>query len=389
MGGPAEGRRGEADRPDTMGGMPIKVLHIRDTGAMLGAESVILALCERLRHEGVEPIVGVFREGDDGGTTELEARAADGGIETLAIPCRGAVDLATRRFIADYITHNDIDLVHAHGYKEDFYALLAKRTPLIATNHLWKRTTRALRAYAKLDAWLLRRFDRIVAVSEPIREEMIEAGIGASRIALIPNGIDLQRFSPRPADAGLRRSLGIPEGRCVVAMIASLTPEKGHASALEALARLIVRRADVHLLCVGDGPLRADLAGQAARLGIGEHVTLAGARDDVPSILTSVVDVFLLNSTIEGLPMALLEAMAAGRAVVATDVGDVGRVVVDGRSGILIGPGAPLHAILERLVADPGERERLGRAARRRVGERYSSEAMAAAYLREYRGLLS
>ncbi len=371
--------------------MSINVLHIRDTGGMLGAENVILELCRVSLSQGVNPIIGTFTI-VGGKSTVLEQQAKSYGIKTVAIPCQGKFDLGTVRFLKNYIKENEIQLVHSHGYKEDIYAWLSKSTPLVASNHLWKRTTRALRLYAYIDSKILRQFDKIVAVSAPIRKDMLNAGIASDKITVIPNGISIDKFAQTPVVTparALKKELGIPTEHTVIGMVSSLTSEKGHAKALPSLAKIINQHPSTHILIVGAGPELAQLQQLAETLDIRHNVTFTGSRNDVPALL-SAIDIFLLYSTIEGLPMALLEAMASGKAIIATDVGDVGCAIVAQETGILLASqyDEQLFRAVEHLYTDKTARARLGRAAKKRVGEHFSSDAMAQRYVQLYRELV-
>lgn len=367
--------------------MPKRVLHLRGSSALLGAERVVLELSRWSPGFGYEPLI-VAPHPSRTPPPEYVSVAAAEGMEAITLPCDGRMDLRFPRRLRTLVRHEGIDIVHTHGYKEDVLAALSGLTvPLVATNHLWKRTTRALRLYSRLDGLVLRSFDRIVAVSEPILADLRAAGIAEHKLAHIPNGIDTERFRPPTQDAArcARESLGFGPDELVVGMLGSLTPEKGHAFALQALAVLASDCPQLRLCIVGDGPLREELAVETMRLGLAGRVLLAGRRSDVPQVLAGF-DLFLLPSLNEGLPMALLEAMATGLPTVASEVGDVGRAVENGVSGRLIPPGSAQAVVLalRELAADPALRRRLGARARERVEEHFSSLAMTGAYCRLY-----
>ncbi|RFA25149.1 hypothetical protein CAI21_19845 [Alkalilimnicola ehrlichii] len=168
-------------------------------------------------------------------------------------------------------------------------------------------------------------------------------------------------------------------------MISSLTKEKGHRFALEALRALVSEPLQIQLLIVGDGPESDGLRNEVQHAGLAENVIFTGSRQDIPQLLQAI-DIFLLPSLKEGLPMALLEAMASGLAVVGSSVGDVGTTIEQDRSGLLVPPGDSdaLRQAIKRLVLGPDLRARFGLNARRRVERHFSAEAMTQAYCELY-----
>jgi glycosyltransferase involved in cell wall biosynthesis len=182
----------------------------------------------------------------------------------------------------------------------------------------------------------------------------------------VVHGVEAPAAAPGdPADA--RACLGLAGDGPVVGTVGNFTAKKDHATLIRALTRMA---GDVRLVLVGLGPAEADLRALVAREGLGERVTFAGSRDDVAALLPAF-DVFALSSRYEGLPIALLEAMAAGRACVATNVGGVPEVITDGEDGVLVAPGDPdaLARALTTVLDDPARRADLGRRAAARAGD--------------------
>lgn len=364
------------------------ILLLRSSGGLLGAERVILELCANLPRLGFEPHVGVFSDSSNSQVPFVQAlRAA--GYAYFEIPCARKVDLGAVRCIQQYVRAHGIKLAHSHGYKENFYLLLARLgLPLVATNHLWKRTTAALRLYARLDAFLLRRFAKVVAVSKPIFQEMKAIGFGENKLELIQNGVTMPSAAISRDEA--RRAFGEPvpsAGRLVIGTLSSLTSEKGLHLLLSALPTVLQTKREIEVMVIGDGPERSALEEQARTHGL--PVRFLGVRSDTVKLLSGL-DLFVLPSLIEGLPMALLEAMAVGCPVVATAVGDVPSAVTDGVNGWLVTPGdaAALADTLTRALSSPDLRTRYGAAARETVLSRFSSEKMAENYGQLYRGVL-
>jgi glycosyltransferase involved in cell wall biosynthesis len=229
---------------------------------------------------------------------------------------------------------------------------------------------------------LARLTDAFIAVAEPHGRYLAEhEGCPAERVRVIPNGVDINRFCPRPPDPALRAQLGLAAMAPTVAIVAALRPEKNHELFLDAAARIHRRLPGARFLIIGDGPRRKTLERQAVELGLGEAARFLGTRSDVPELL-AVSDVVLLTSHMEANPVSILEAMAAGRPVVATRVGSVPETVLEGETGYLVPRGAA-DALAERTLAlldDAALRERLGRAARESVVAKWSVQAMVAGY---------
>lgn len=197
-----------------------------------------------------------------------------------------------------------------------------------------------------------------------------ELGHPAHKIEIIHNGVDPTRFSPADDRPALAERLGLPASAPAIGIVAMLRPEKDHRTLLRAMRMVLDEIPDAHLVIVGDGPLRAELEDLTARLGIADNVHFAGTRSDVGEVLPAL-DVFVLSSTTECFPIAVLEAMACGVPVVGTAVGGLPEMVDDGITGLVVPPGSPraMADALVKILRDPDE---MGRAARRSVEERFT-----------------
>lgn len=222
-----------------------------------------------------------------------------------------------------------------------------------------------------LDRWTSRWVSLYIANCRAVESWLYTSvGIPRAKIVTVYSGLDSVPFQ-RAARGQVRAELGLAPEALVVTCVANLRPVKNHALLLEAIARLPANQ-PVHLLAVGDGPLRAELIARAQRLGLSERVHWLGSRQDIPAILADT-DIKALTSDWEGLPGALLEAMAAGCPVVATRVGGAPELVLEGETGLLTPPGdvEALTAALSQLVGDPALRRRLGQAGQRRAHEQF------------------
>lgn len=248
--------------------------------------------------------------------------------------------------------------------------------------------------YLRLRRWLAPLIGRYVAVSPDLQRWLTErAGIRRSKVVYIANGIDAAKFNVARADSGPRRRLGdfAPPGTVLIGNVARLDKVKDQAGLISAFKRLREgdRHADCRLIIVGAGPQRDELERQIAQLGLAATVQLLGNRDDVAELLAEC-DVFALSSIAEGMPVTLLEAMAARLPVVATDVGGVASVVETGVTGTLVPAGDPqaMAEALSAYVTDETLRRQHGNAACARVTARFSLSTMVAAYVTLYDELL-
>jgi len=221
-----------------------------------------------------------------------------------------------------------------------------------------------------------------VAVSDEVRQRLLKAGVRKEKILMVRNGIDL-----RPFDGALRSHQNGPTAKnaLVVGLVGRLAWEKGVDVFLRAAAEVLVEFPETRFVVVGEGPDQEKLERLIDASLIRESVELLGRREEMASVYASL-DVMVSSSRQEGLPMAVLEGMASGLALVATAVGAVPTVVVDGRTGVLV-PAADaelLAAGIKDLLRSPEKRKRLGGAARRLIEEEYSAPRMTKDYLRVY-----
>ena len=237
-----------------------------------------------------------------------------------------------------------------------------------------------------IDHLLCRCTDRIIAVSRPVKDSLVSVcRVSPDKVRVIENGLNLERLRIKISRTDKLRELGLPADARLIGIAAALTPKKGHRYLLSAVARIMPRYPDLYLLLMGEGELLEELKEMVRAKGMEGRVRLLGSRSDALEII-SLLDVFVLSSTREGLSIALLEAMALGRAVVITAVGGGVEVVENGVTGLLVPPADPeaLAEALERILADPELGARLGRAAEKRIRSRYDIRAMIDSYAEQY-----
>lgn len=346
-----------------------------------GAEQMAAELIRRLTELGVTNHVGVFQSHRNSNTEILQT--VRGSVEDgVLFPCHGRLDVGAVLALRRYLNTHGIDVIHSHKYKTNFYAFLARMGTgcrLVSTCHNWLGNSLSMRFYAWLDKYMLRSFDAVIGVSDEVMQEL-QRRLNNGRIRKIENGIDLQRFSRRIEKDAAKEILGL-EGRQVVGFVGRLSREKGVSFLLHAAQQLIALGHDAHFLIVGDGEHRDALKREAHSLEIDSRVLFTGNRSDTP-LLYSAMDVFVLPSLKEAFPMVILEAMAAGAPIVATRVGDIGRIVEDGVSALLVEPrDAPaLIRAIHSLLTDRPKADRLAGRAVERVAQHYSSIQMARKY---------
>ena len=358
---------------------PIRVHMLIDSLGMGGAEFLLGDLAVGAEAVGIDMSVGYLHEVD--GDRAAQSRLRERGVEPLHVPVSSLVAPGGYRRLRRHLRELAPDLVHTHLGASDAVGGLSARSlgiPAVSTVHVmeWPRSRANDLRVQLISAARRGSMARVIGVSEPARRWLLDHRWGRpEQLVTVHNGV---AGVPRPgAGRAIRSALGIEEGALVVTMLSVLREAKGHDLGIAATVGLHERVPGIHLLIVGDGPARERLSALAA-----EHlgdVTLAGHRDDVMEVLDAT-DVLLHPSRIDAFPGALLEAMAAGVPVVATDVGGIPDIVEDGVSGILV-PAPPMPATLREavaaLLADAPRRERMGRRARERFELEFSVERWA------------
>jgi glycosyltransferase involved in cell wall biosynthesis len=366
----------------------MRILHLISSAGLFGAERIAIELSKSLKKTyHCEPILGVIRNVYNP-HEEISEEAVRNDIPFIIFTCRSQLDLQLVFSVREFIKKSRVDIIHCHGYKSNFYGLLASRgqVPSVTTNHNWLTAHWKLKIYCFLDSLWIRFFDRIVAVSNEVKEGMLKYKIPGEKIRVIDNGISLERFEKNAETRKMKTLLGFEEKTRVIGTVGSLVIEKGHIYLLEAARQILDVVKDLKFLIIGGGPLRKALEEKSEELGIKKDVIFMGQRKDIPELLTAM-DIFVLPSIKEGLPVALLEAMAAKRPIVATRVGAIPRVIGNKDIGILIEPKNinELRDAIMNLINDPRRRDLLAREGFSRVCMDFSSDEMGKHYLKLYK----
>jgi glycosyltransferase involved in cell wall biosynthesis len=353
------------------------VVHVIDELPPDGAERLLVDV---LRHRSAAYRFSVVCL-DRGGELQREIEAM--GISVTVLGRRSTYSPALLWRLVCWLRRERADVVHTHLFTADAYGRVAARLAgvrgvysTVHSTNIWKGAIH--RRIDWLLAWLS---TKVIAVSAEVAQVLAERdGIPRSRITVVENGIDLQRLAGATGD-GVHAEFGIPERVPLIGLVGRLHPAKGHADLIAALAQLAAQGIGAHCLLIGSGELRDEIAADVERRGLRDRVTFTGQRSDIPRLLAAL-DLLAMPSRWEGLPMTLLEAMAMGKAIVATRVGGIPDVIMDGREGLLVPPGdvAALASALRRVITDAPLRRGLGDRARETLLARYDVGRTARAY---------
>jgi glycosyltransferase involved in cell wall biosynthesis len=350
---------------------------VRGSGG--GPDKTILNSPRFLKSAGYRTLCAYMHPPGDPGFEQIRARAEALDAPLISVPDRGPIDARVVSEMLRICRLERVAIWHGHDYKSNLLGLILRRLHpmrLITTVHGWVHQTRKTPLYYAIDRLCLPRYERVVCVSEDLRDRARSAGVPEDRCLLIENAIDEQQFRRRRTIAEAKADLGVPAGRVIVGAVGRLSAEKGFDRLISAVNRLINTGLDVGLVLVGEGVERGELEARIADLGRDDRIRLLGFRPDTPAIYQAM-DIYALSSLREGLPNALLEAMAFEVPVVATRIAGVPTLIRHEENGLLIEPGSVdgLASALGLLVADEALRVRLGRRGRETIERDYTFEA--------------
>lgn len=368
------------------GGMPLTILHLVANRWWTGSAEPVIRLLTGLRSRGHRVLLGLIA----GDRFEQKAREAGlaplGGLslEVRGNPIRTLADL---RRVRDVVMTEGVDVIHTHHSHDHWVGWLGRGpAALVRTFH----NGRAVGGRWPTTA-LYRRTDALIAVTREIEERCRRSGIDAPRLARVDGVVNLARFESDGDGAAVRKEFAIGSGP-VLGSVARLSPSRGHEQLIRGFRLVLADHPDAKLLLVGKGEARARLEALVRELGLGGQVVFTGYRDaDLPEVLRAL-DVFaLMGAGSDESCRAALEAMAAGRAVVARRVGALPETVVHGVTGLLVDDEQPesLSAALATLLGQPGRASAMGRAGRDRAREHFSPERHAEQVEQIYRRALA
>lgn len=352
------------------------VLHFHLTPFRGGAEEHILSIVTKAREYGCLP----FLAAPNSLLKALAPELAEYGVKTFPIetkPPLTTIKLVSR--LATILEDQNIDVIHCHSVISSLYAIAASRCamiPIIETCHgreFW-REGKLIKGSFWLDRQASHFIHTFIAVSNAAARFLKESKrIASNKIVVIRNGRDLKSLVPASAQERLqaRAELGLNEGRAIL-LLGRLAIEKGHELLLEAIRLLGPSGARITLLFAGVGPLETELRKRCERDGVTHRVRFLGYQRDIKKLLAAA-DLVALPSVSEGLPLAAVEALAAGRPIVATRTGGIPEVVIDGQTGLLVPPGdaAALGKAIQTVLDSPALAHRLGTTGRQFVEQNF------------------
>ena len=371
----------------------MKILHIIDSGGVYGAETMLLNLMREQARLGMKPVlasIGTHCEGEK----PVEAAARGLGLRVRPFRMRQGPNWVGAYKILRFARQEKFAILHSHGYKSNIlFGLVPWKVrgfPLIATLHgwTWVGGFNRMLIYEWLDAFSLRFADRVVLVNQMLKQHPRLRRFSPGSIEVIENGIS---FDDIAGDGQLRTDiLEFTKKGIILGAVGRLSPEKGFDVLLSGMASLVGRGFDLRLIILGEGEEKGELSRQITRLGLAGRVLMPGYVADAKRYLAHF-DLFILPSLTEGSPMVLLEAMAAGVPIVASQVGGIPEVLDQGRAGLLVKPRdvASLVAGIRAVVEDPQSARQRCSVALDRATSLYSTKVMGERYLTIYRQIIT
>lgn len=348
----------------------LNTIHIDSEKLWSGGQVQVSGLCKYLREWG-HNVTLVCRPG-----SKLQEWADSMGIRSIPVEMKSTMSLSAVLALRRVIASEKPDVVHLHTSRAhvlgSFAAKLAGAPMVIATRRMDDPINMVFYNKHAYGNWT----NALVAISGAVRDVMVQCGVDSNKIRLIESGVDVDNFANVAPDKDLRANLDIDPAAAIVCTTATLAERKGIKYLIEAVSMLKNRNRNIHLIIAGIGELRAELEKLANDLGV--NASFLGFYKDTPALLASI-DVFVMASLAEGLGVAVLEAMAAGKPVVASAVGGLRESVIDGKTGFQVPPAdssALAHAI-DTLVSSPKMAREYGLAGQERVRSNYSLENMA------------
>ena len=371
--------------------VPIHVVFSIDTMSVGGTEMNAVRTAERLDRSRFRLTVVTLR-----GEGPLAARYERMGVGVVRFPIHSLVGPGTVRQalrLARFLRRERVAVVHCHDQYSNFFTTLSARLAGVPAVVASKRWLHAPRRYRISNAIGFRSATCVLANSDSVANSLVaDDRLSRRRIVVLPNFVDESAFAPPSVSerAAWVTELGLEgDASPIIGIVASLLPIKDHATLFRAVAALIPRWPRLRVIVVGTGPLLSELQTLALQLGIGEHVRFAGLRPPTPSF-HHLFDVSVLCSLSEGFPNSLVEAMAAARPIVATDVGGVRDAVRHGENGLLVPPRDPekLAQALATLLDDSERARAMGNLGAQRARTEFDATVVVGTLERLYEDLL-
>ena len=379
----------------------MNILNLISSSGFYGVENLLLSLGKFFPKNNDIFYLGIL-ENKQNAENVFYNKAISENVKTFIFPGRFKFDFKVLKELHDFINNYSIDILHTHGLKPNFYGyILSKFTklPIIATTHSW--ISNPIEQYLKsnnltlfsalqyhFDQKLLRKFDKIIAISEFIQNKLVGNKIELKKIELIYNGVNISDYYH--STLNIRSEFTINNDSIIVATAARLSIEKGLIYYLEAAKKVLEIYENTIFLLTGSGPLLKKLQTKTLEHGIKKNVLFTGFRTDMAAVYKSI-DIFILPSIREGMPMVLLEAMASSKPIIATNVGGISEIITNNLDGLLVEPGNSKDLALSiiRLIQSEKLKESLAKNAYQTVQDRFSVQKTTQKYYKCYREVLS
>lgn len=359
-----------------------RILHLTASPFLGGPERQLLGLSRALS-DRCETVCASFAEG--GSARPFLDAASNAGLISIELVSNYPHYFAVQSELTQLIRSNRTQVLFTHGYKGNIFGVIAAKRlgiPVVSVSRGWTGHTWKVRMNERLDRLALRYADVVVGVSKAQSEKIRHSGVPPAKILTIQNAIDRSRFGNHdPAGRVALTGLVAAPVRHIVGFAGRLSPEKGPDIFVRAAIETLRKRSDVGFVLFGDGPMKADMLALITQADATDHISLVGFQPNLDRLMPNL-DVLALTSYTEGLPNAILEAMAAGVPVVATSVGGVPEAISDHENGLLVAPGNPTAVFkgIDKLLSDTSFRSKLVSAGLSRVEREFTFEAQALRY---------
>ncbi len=371
----------------------MRILHVIDSAGLYGAEIVVLYLMEYQKKIGLDPILvslGCFNEGQK----DIEIEAIKRKIETLTLRFKSGINLGAAKEILRLSQSLNVDIIHSHGYKGNiFLGLISRRLrkiPVITTIHGWTSTRlfSKMSIYQIIDMIALKNIDKVISVTSAVHNRWLLKLLGVHPV-VINNGIERLSFTAEDFSAEFPEIAKKCQGQFNMLSIGRLTKEKGFEVLIQAVERISKQGLKINLIIIGDGNEKPQLLQLIKRLNLSDRIFLLGYQNNAFRFIP-FFDVYVISSYTEGLPITLLEAIQSGIPIVATQVGEIPKLIEHGKFGELVPPGdaQALAAAIEKVYRNMKQAKEKAIFAKKRVLEEYGLEKMTNEYIKQYNELI-
>ncbi|MES9835274.1 MAG: glycosyltransferase family 4 protein [Candidatus Thiodiazotropha sp.] len=353
----------------------INVLHLRDTDRVCGPGKTIIETCSRINSDKYNLYIGIFVR-ENGEENKYQTAAEERGITVLPIVMSHKLDLAVVFRIIKIIKEYKIDVLHSHEYKSDIIVFLVSKLypiKIVSTAHGWIENTTKSKMYLSASKNVLKYFDKVIAVSPKIRNELLKYKINEDRCQLVYNAIVIENYISGSYEKSiLRNRYKLSNDAVLIGNIGRLSKEKGQKDFVAAAISIAERYENIYFFLVGDGPDKDALSTLITDNGLQERIFLTGHYHDIKPVFQDL-DAVGLTSYTEGFPNVLLESLIMRKPIFGTDVGGVRDIIIDGETGQLIQPNdvAAITECMQFIIENPEECKQQVAKGIRLIEERY------------------